>query len=121
MYNLCELALGTRSGGSKVIAPVFPLQVIPANSSDILFKFWGTANYDRHDAFSVDWGFPILAIKYEILYDGKVYTFEHPFKCRVIFTQHGIRGDRVIMKPYGNDLEGLPKLPGDWQYFQFIG
>lgn len=127
MYKLCYLGCTVPGIGSKEVRPQFPLQVIPANSSDIHFKFWGSSNYDRHDAWShrvnlgTGYEYHIHCIEYEILYAGECHRLKHDFKCKVCFTQHGIRGDKVIMKPWGGDLEGLPKLPGDWQYFQFVG
>ncbi len=104
--------------------PQFPLQIIPYDNQEIAFLFWGTRNYNSYIAFTqstMTTRFArVSAINYTICVNGKGYVFKHHFKQPVHLTRAGIRGRSRIMKPHGQ-LEGLPKLPSDWQYFQFVG
>lgn len=125
LYKINFLTVRQTGSGALVHhKPAFPLQILPRDDMDVDFRFWGSARYDVHEAFpafpSDPVGYIIWVINYSICVEGHYYCFEHGFDCRVKLSLTGMRGINCkIMKPYGQ-LEGLPVLPHDWQYFQFI-
>lgn len=119
LYHLHSLHM-THGSNTGEHEPRFPVQICPSETNEVEFRFWGSANYDSHNAFGMMVDCSVQQVTYSILYRGDITRFSHNFRhAPVYLSLSGIISHRPIMKSF-KSLDNMPELPYDWAYFQFV-